>query len=229
MRELQDSEFKTIETAKEMDHRTYFGDDYTQEEVEEIFEGNGLLYGAKEKRAALCRSANVHVDATVWMEEYFDKFDFDPTSKQIHVDACFKRSIYQEYLKSRGHNRGCETPFISEGQFKSIWGIMFDHVRIRQIKRVSGKCWTCAYINETMKRSKSSTIMEACKSLMIMHRGGLFMLERSEYRRRVREAIELNPGKVMSSIIDGASQNHCTIPHAGPSQQFSKGLEQHIE
>jgi hypothetical protein len=33
----------------------------------------------------------------------------------------------------------------------------------------------------------------------------------------------------MSSIIDGASQNHCTLPHPGPSAQFSDGLAQHIE
>ena len=55
------------------------------------------------------------------------------------------------------------------------------------------------------------------------------MLERAEYRARVCEAIEKNPGKVMSSITDGASMNHCTIPHPGPLQEFSNGLEQHIQ
>ena len=29
----------------------------------------------------------------------------------------------------------------------------------------------------------------------------------------------------MSSIIDGASQNHCTIPHPGENVEFSNGLE----
>jgi len=72
--------------------------------------------------------------------------------------------------------------------------------------------------------------MEACKHLMIMHRGGLFMLERVEYRRRVAEAVLLNPKTIMSSIIDGASQNHCTIPHTGSANvEFHNGLEQHIE
>lgn len=33
----------------------------------------------------------------------------------------------------------------------------------------------------------------------------------------------------MSSIIDGASQNHCTIPHLGQNVQFHPGLDQHIE
>jgi len=63
-----------------------------------------------------------------------------------------------------------------------------------------------------------------------MHRGGLFMLERVEYRRRVAEAVLLNPKTTMSSIIDGASQNHCTIPHAGSANvEFPNGLAQHIE
>jgi hypothetical protein len=64
---------------------------------------------------------------------------------------------------------------------------------------------------------------------MIMHRDGYFMLERIEYRMRVAEATKHYPDKVMSSIIDGASQNHCTIPHLGTSVQFAGGLEQHIE
>ena len=64
---------------------------------------------------------------------------------------------------------------------------------------------------------------------MIMHRGGLFMLERIEYRRRIAEAVIHSPNTVMSSIIDGASQNHCTIPHPGPNVEFADGLPQHIE
>ena len=56
------------------------------------------------------------------------------------------------------------------------------------------------------------------------------MLERVEYRRRVAEAVLLNPKSIMSSIIDGASQNHCTIPHTGAANvEFPNGLQQHID
>ena len=55
------------------------------------------------------------------------------------------------------------------------------------------------------------------------------MLERIEYRRRIAEAVLHSPNTVMSSIIDGASQNHCTIPHPGPNVEFADGLPQHIE
>ena len=40
-------------------------------------------------------------------------------------------------------------------------------------------------------------MQEALKHLMIMHRGGYFMLERIEYRWRIREATILHPNEVM--------------------------------
>jgi hypothetical protein len=46
------------------------------------------------------------------------------------------------------------------------------------------------------------------------------MLERLEYRRRIQEAVSMSPNTIMSSIIDGASQNHCTIPHPGENVEF---------
>ena len=60
----------------------------------------------------------------------------------------------------------------------------------------------------------------ACKDLMIMHRAGYFMLERIDYRRRNYEAVHRYPDSVMSCIIDGASMNHCTIPHPGNIKYF---------
>ena len=32
-----------------------------------------------------------------------------------------------------------------QGQFKEMWSKLFNIVRIRQVKIVSGKCWTCVY------------------------------------------------------------------------------------
>ena len=55
------------------------------------------------------------------------------------------------------------------------------------------------------------------------------MLERMAYRERVAKAVRHFPNRVMSSVIDGASQNHCTLPQVGPNVEFASGLEQHIE
>ena len=124
-------------------------------------------------------------------------------------------------LEGNGH--------LSLGKFKSLWGHIYPNVKVRKIKRVSGKCWTCAYINEIRQKQKRKDVADACKHLMVMHRGGFFMLERMAYRLRVAEAVVHRPNSVMSSIIDGASQNHCSLPQAGPSVEFASPLEQHIE
>ena len=227
MKTFKTSDIKSARAERRYDHRSYFGNDFTMEDVCKIFDDNGLDGGVMEQRAALVRSSNTHIDAMLWMENYFFQFESQPNSKQIHIDYTFKRTIYEEYRSSA--NPSAPANKLSEGQFKELWNSLYDFVKIRKSKRISGKCWTCAYINELRQKQKGEEVMRACKHLMIMHRGGLFMLERLEYRRRIQEAVSLSPNTIMSSIIDGASQNHCTIPHPGENVEFSNGLEQHIE
>ena len=220
-------DIRSIRVERNFNHRSYFGDEHSMEDICKIFDDNGVDVGVMEQRAALVRSSNAHVDAMLWMESYFFQFESQPNSRQIHLDYSYKRTIYEEYRSAA--NPTAPANKLSEGQFKELWSSLYDFVRIRKSKRVSGKCWTCAYINEIRQKQKGEEVMRACKHLMIMHRGGLFMLERLEYRRRVQEAVSMSPGTIMSSIIDGASQNHCTIPHPGENVEFTKGLEQHIE
>ena len=227
MKTFKTSDINSARSERGYNHRSYFGDDFSMEDVCRIFDDNGLDVGVMEQRAALVRSSSAHVDAMLWMENYFFQFESQPNSKQIHVDFTYKRTIYEEYRNSA--NPSAPANKLSERNFKELWSSLYDFVKIRKSKRISGKCWTCAYINELRQKQKGEEVMRACKHLMIMHRGGLFMLERLEYRRRIQEAVSLSPNTIMSSIIDGASQNHCTIPHPGENVEFSNGLEQHIE
>ena len=48
-----------------------------------------------------------------------------------------------------------------QGQFKEMWNKLFNIVKIRQVKRVSGKCWTCAYINELRQLKKGKVKKES--------------------------------------------------------------------
>ena len=164
------------------------------EDVCKIFDDNGLDIGVMEQRAALVRSSNVHIDAMLWMENYFFQFESQPNSKQIHVEYTLKRTIYEEYRDSI--NPSAPAGKLSEGQFKELWSSLYDFVKIRKSKRISGKCWTCAYINELRQKQKGEEVMRACKHLMIMHRGGLFMLERLEYRQHIQEAVSMSPNTI---------------------------------
>ena len=115
---------------------------------------------------------------------------------------------------------------LSEGRFKDLWNRIYGNVKVcqllfhyiylhillqkflikqvRKLKRVSGKCWTCAHIHEVRSKQKGRDVAQACKDLMMMHKGGLFMLERLHYRMRIAEAVVHYPDKVMSTIIDGS-------------------------
>ena len=90
------------------------------------------------------------------MENYFDQFESQPNSKEIHIDATWKVSIYNEYLKSVSP-KNIESK-LSLGQFKELWIAIFDTVKIRKVKRVSSKCWTCAYINEIRNKQKGDQV-----------------------------------------------------------------------
>ena len=180
-------------------------------------------------QAALVRRSGVYATAFSWMEQYFSLSDAQPTRSEIHLDVDTKRRIWKLYKEATQNKFGCTVGTLSEFQFNTLWLSAFSFVKIRERKRVSGKCWTCAYINKLRHESKDLNVLLALKLLMIMHRGGLFMLERLEYKRRVYEAVHLRPDHTMSSIIDGAAAEHCIIPHLGESQQMKPGFDQHIE
>ena len=100
MKQVMSADIFSIKTERAYDHRSYFGSDYTIEEIQNIFDANGLECNYAEKRAALLRASNLHIDSMVWMEDYFSQYESQPNAAQIHVDATFKRSIWQEYCKA---------------------------------------------------------------------------------------------------------------------------------
>jgi hypothetical protein len=163
------------------------------------------------------------------MESKFSLSDLQPTKKQIHLDSGNKRRYWEEYRDAMASRNGTDERYLDETQFMTMWRVCFSHVRLRKSKRVSGKCWTCAYINILHQQNNDHNIQLAAKHLMIMHRSGLFMLERMEYKRRVHEAVHLYPDTTMSSIVDGASANHCNLPQVGPNQTLHPAFQQHLE
>ena len=100
MKAVMSADISSIQTERQYDHRSYFGNDYTIEQIQKIFDSNGLENNFTETRSALLRASNLHIDSMVWMEEYFYQYESQPNAAQIHVDATFKRSIWQEYCKA---------------------------------------------------------------------------------------------------------------------------------
>lgn len=155
MKDLQSSEIKSAKQEKPFDHRSYFGSDYSLNDIQAIFDANGLDVGISEARSGLVRASFSHIDAYLWMENYFYQFEHQPNSKEIHIDATWKVSIYNDYLASISSTNASK---ISLGQFKELWLALFNIVKIRKVKRVSSKCWTCAYINEIRNKQKGDQV-----------------------------------------------------------------------
>lgn len=155
MKDLQSSEIKSAKQEKPFDHRSYFGNDYSLNDIQAIFDANGLDVGISEARSGLVRASFSHIDAYLWMENYFYQFEHQPNSEEIHIDATWKVSIFNEYLESISTTNASK---ISLGQFKELWLALFNIVKIRKVKRVSSKCWTCAYINEIRNKQKGDQV-----------------------------------------------------------------------
>ena len=78
-----------------------------------------------------------------------------------------------------------KNPYVDFKIFIDIWNNVFPYVRIRVYKSVSGKCWTCHYINELRRTTRDSKILKAAKDLHQLHRGGMFHLERKRLKIKV--------------------------------------------
>jgi hypothetical protein len=94
MKTVMSAGISSIKTERAYDHRSYFGSDYSIEDIQNIFDANGLECNYAEKRAALLRASNLHIDSMVWMEEYFYQYESQPNAAQIHVDATFIQAHY---------------------------------------------------------------------------------------------------------------------------------------
>lgn len=118
--------------------------------------------------------------AIEWMLQYFDTYgDQQPNGDLTKLSINTKREIYQEYcadLKLMDPEA-----VLSETQFSTYWRAMFPSVRIRSWVNIPGKCSTCMEIDKLRKQPCDKVTGKALKQAHLLHRGGLFMLERQRY------------------------------------------------
>jgi hypothetical protein len=93
-----------------------------------------------------------------------------------------------------------------------------------------GKCDTCYEIDTGRRTSRSLNVQLELQKAHLLHRGGMFNLERAKYKERCLEALmqDLRNPTIMSIIIDGMDNNKCRCPHLGRQSSFRKPLPQHI-
>jgi hypothetical protein len=158
-------------------------------------------------------------EAYAWLSAHFKLVaDHVPNREdQIHIDHRTRTDIHNEYsavMSLRG-----KTP-ISLNRFRKLWNKCFDHVKARGWKQVTGKCGTCAMLNDLRSKAKGAPEREALTRLAYFHRT-MFMAERRAYYDRREEAMS-EPDKYMSTIADGMAQVHNNVPHYASNSDAGK-------
>ena len=165
----------------------------------------------------------MHIDI-----RYFDTFgDKSPTCEdEIKVSVSMKKDVWETYMRQLEKS----DKKVSLPRFYELWDSLYPLSINRPWVNIPGKCSICYYIDQMRRKSTSVSVQKALQQAHLLHRGGLFMLERREYKNRVVEALmdDSNNPTIMSIVIDGMDNNKCRCPYKGTQDSFSGAIPQHI-
>lgn len=119
---------------------------------------------------------DTHQYCVLWLEEYFETYgDFSPNKDEIKLAITRKKEIYELYRKNMQSR-----PAVSPQKFYTIWNALFPRCVSRPWCDIPGKCETCADIDRMRRESTDPDVQRSLRDAHLLHRGGLFMLERNE-------------------------------------------------
>lgn len=116
---------------------------------------------------------------------------------------------------------------LSYVHFTKIWSDVFDNVKIREWKSVSGKCSDCEMLSSMRGRAKSNNERDYYKALHALHRNHT-KGEKYEYYKNTIEAIG-SDGLVLSLILDGMTSSSTNLPNLANQCQFPNPFETHLQ
>jgi hypothetical protein len=172
--------------------------DYNWVETENVFSDNDINQGVIDDEmvtAAMAPSSNAELMCTIWLEKYFDLWDRSPDSDLTYVQCMDKLEVYKEYKAVMDRLPTGETNAVGQSRFYKLWKALYPHCVKRPHCDIPGKCATCYAIDKLRRSSEDKQVHLQLKKAHVMHRGGLFMLERKRYKERVFSAL--------SSILKG--------------------------
>ena len=119
--------------------------------------------------------------AVLWMEDYFDKYgDQSPNSEETQLCIMHKSDVYKKYFHEMS-NANPPREHVDYSLFNSLWNTIHPKSRSRPWCDIPGKCDTCFEIDSARRKSDDSIVQEMLQQAHHLHRGGLFMQERSAY------------------------------------------------
>lgn len=111
-----------------------------------------------------------------WLEEYFKNYgDAMPNRDEIRLSICTKKELHELYMRSR---KDLQFPVVSYSQFCNLWNTLFPNCKIRSWVDIPGKCEVCYEIDTLRRKSENINVQMWLSKAHVLHRGGMFMLER---------------------------------------------------
>jgi hypothetical protein len=114
----------------------------------------------------------------VWLENFFEVAgDVAPNKEEVMLAISSKKEIYAKF----------EWEFISTGKsplsydsFIEIWNTLYPFHIKRPWCSIPGKCETCFNCDKGRKEASSDIERKTWAEAHLLHRGGMFMIERHE-------------------------------------------------
>ena len=128
-------------------------------------------------QASITPLAETQRVAVWWLSRYFELYgDDSPNSDQVLIQVLLKKSVYDLYVK--GMQMQGNRPVVELNRFYKIWTVLFPKHRKRPYCDIPGKCDTCYRIDRLRRQENDTHTARMLKDAHLMHRGGMFMLER---------------------------------------------------
>jgi len=129
--------------------------------------------------AAITPFSEHYQDCILWLNWFFKTFgDKMPNFDEIRLSLMGKTEVYEHYKKDSISDRGEHYQLVSYSMFVSLWNICFPHCVIRPFCDIPGKCDICFEIDKMRQATDTTIVQEHLRQAHLLHRGGMFMLER---------------------------------------------------
>lgn len=131
-------------------------------------------------RASLTPLSDIKQDCIYWLEQYFhNNGDFIPNSdNEIRVNMQVE-DLYDEYIRTKDEDEW-DPKVVSYETFSNLWRTLSPNCLTRPYVDIPGKCGTCYEIDRQRKCFESKDVQRLLADAHLLHRGGMFMLERKE-------------------------------------------------
>jgi hypothetical protein len=123
---------------------------------------------------------DTHQSCVMWLGRYFELCDRSPNSNLTKVNADSKLDMHHQYKREMA-DLDPDMGLVDISVFVKLWDHVYPHAVNRSHCGIPGKCAICAEIDRRRQCAETRYELLQLRKAHIMHRGGMFMLERKRY------------------------------------------------